>query len=380
MKKPSSPVAPVLSVLVVFAVLLVLAVLVVLDVLPPATAEAQLPRPQKPPYNTPLIKQYVTTAAFPWTITVCKGDAYSGDFTDLSDALAAIPSRFPQRTPTQRVLVLIYPCLLASPTSLPYEETTLQVPTWTTLQGVPAGVTGGIDSQAARVMLRLTGTSTTCEGCPSALLKLDSGASLINLYLQSITPPTGPIRVVEVSGAATLTNVVIALSGVETQPVDLLFVTSTGTLLARDLGLTRNTFSSLSRGLVLTGAGSAAIYGGRFFVPSGIPVENTGTGVLKLYGVRIDPSSVVDIKRSSTGTIETFFTDYATESGGIIDRPVRADSLTLDNTCKVLTGTGTPEGVVTAPVCSLYLRQDGTATTTLYVKTTGTGTTGWTAK
>jgi hypothetical protein len=44
------------------------------------------------------------------------------------------------------------------------------------------------------------------------------------------------------------------------------------------------------------------------------------------------------------------------------------------------TGTGTPEGVVTAPVGSLFMRTDGAATTTLYVKTSGTGNTGWTAK
>jgi hypothetical protein len=36
--------------------------------------------------------------------------------------------------------------------------------------------------------------------------------------------------------------------------------------------------------------------------------------------------------------------------------------------------------VVSARVGSLYLRTDGGATTTLYVKTSGTGNTGWTAK
>jgi hypothetical protein len=362
-----------------FPVLAVLAVLYVLSVLLFSTpTQAQLPRPQKAPYNTALLKQYITNAAFPWTITVCKGAAYSGDYADLSDALQAIPSRFPTRGLTQRVLVLIYPCLVTSPTSPNYEETTLSIPSWTTLQGITAGASGGLDLQSARVMLRLTGTNTTCEGCPSALLKLETGASLINLYIQSLTPPTGPIRVVEVSGAVTFTNVVIGVSGVEVQPVDLLYVTTGGTLLAQDLGLTRNTFSSLSRGLVV--AGSAALNGGRIFVPSGIPIENIGTGVIKLYGVRIDPSAVVDLKRSSTGTIETFATDYATEQGGVIDRPVRTDTLILDNTCRFLTGTGSPEGVVAAPICSLFLRQDGTAATTLYIKTIGTGNTGWTAK
>lgn len=44
------------------------------------------------------------------------------------------------------------------------------------------------------------------------------------------------------------------------------------------------------------------------------------------------------------------------------------------------TGAGSPEGVVTAKPGTLYLRTDGGASTTLYVKTSGTGDTGWTAK
>lgn len=40
-------------------------------------------------------------------------------------------------------------------------------------------------------------------------------------------------------------------------------------------------------------------------------------------------------------------------------------------------GAGAPEGVVTAPPGSLYLRTDGTSTTTLYVKDSGSGNTGW---
>lgn len=43
-------------------------------------------------------------------------------------------------------------------------------------------------------------------------------------------------------------------------------------------------------------------------------------------------------------------------------------------------GTGTPEGVVTASIGSLYTRTDGGAGTTLYVKESGAGNTGWIAK
>lgn len=49
-------------------------------------------------------------------------------------------------------------------------------------------------------------------------------------------------------------------------------------------------------------------------------------------------------------------------------------------TVKVLTGTGSPAGVVVAPVGSLYLRSDGGANTTLYVKEAGAGNSGWVAK
>lgn len=43
-------------------------------------------------------------------------------------------------------------------------------------------------------------------------------------------------------------------------------------------------------------------------------------------------------------------------------------------------GTGTPEGVVTAAIGSLFTRTDGGASTTLYCKESGSGNTGWAAK
>jgi len=43
-------------------------------------------------------------------------------------------------------------------------------------------------------------------------------------------------------------------------------------------------------------------------------------------------------------------------------------------------GAGSPEGVIIATQGSLYSRIDGGAGTTLYVKESGTGNTGWVAK
>ncbi len=56
-----------------------------------------------------------------------------------------------------------------------------------------------------------------------------------------------------------------------------------------------------------------------------------------------------------------------------INELVRASS-------RVMLGTGDPEGVITAPAPTLYLRTDGGAGSTLYVKESGTGNTGWAAK
>jgi hypothetical protein len=46
----------------------------------------------------------------------------------------------------------------------------------------------------------------------------------------------------------------------------------------------------------------------------------------------------------------------------------------------IRSGAGTPEGAVTGIVGSVYLRNDGGAGTTLYIKESGTGNTGWVAK
>ena len=56
------------------------------------------------------------------------------------------------------------------------------------------------------------------------------------------------------------------------------------------------------------------------------------------------------------------------------------ESFQMPGSAVVLTGSGSPEGVVTASVGALFLRTDGGTSTTLYVKTSGTGNTGWTAK
>ena len=67
-----------------------------------------------------------------------------------------------------------------------------------------------------------------------------------------------------------------------------------------------------------------------------------------------------------------------------VDSPVFTTQVTVPKVIQsagpqILAGTGTPEGVVAAPVGSLYQRSNGAGNTTLYVKESGTGNTGWVA-
>jgi len=54
-------------------------------------------------------------------------------------------------------------------------------------------------------------------------------------------------------------------------------------------------------------------------------------------------------------------------------------SFNAGTACKLLWGSGSPEGVATANLCSLYMRTDGSSGTTLYTKEAGSGNTGWAA-
>ena len=59
---------------------------------------------------------------------------------------------------------------------------------------------------------------------------------------------------------------------------------------------------------------------------------------------------------------------------------VYATKYTIGNGPQWLSGTGTPLGVVSAPVGSFYSRVDGGTGTSFYVKQSGTDATGWVAK
>lgn len=81
----------------------------------------------------------------------------------------------------------------------------------------------------------------------------------------------------------------------------------------------------------------------------------------------------LDTEKSATGHthVSANITNFNTSTD---------DRINLKVPMQLFSGSGTPEGVVTAPMGSLYTSTAGGASTTLYVKTSGVGNTGWTAK
>ncbi|MFA5025010.1 MAG: hypothetical protein WC503_00685 [Candidatus Shapirobacteria bacterium] len=63
------------------------------------------------------------------------------------------------------------------------------------------------------------------------------------------------------------------------------------------------------------------------------------------------------------------------------DKITLSNKIEINGTDMIITGgTGSPEGIIVAVPGSLYLRSDGGANTSLYVKESGISNTGWVAK
>ncbi|MEY2886280.1 MAG: Gordonia phage Sour [Actinomycetota bacterium] len=147
--------------------------------------------------------------------------------------------------------------------------------------------------------------------------------------------------------------------------------------------------------LVSTFAGTvlskdATIVGAITMLNKSFDLQSTSNVVMDV--TRVNAATDTKIWRDVTGTASrarqvvsdagsaTNF-EIVTRSGTTVSQiEWRASAFKFNQGPTITTGTGTPEGVVTAPIGSLHLRTDGGASTTLYVKQSGTGNTGWVAK
>lgn len=111
--------------------------------------------------------------------------------------------------------------------------------------------------------------------------------------------------------------------------------------------------------LVFSG-GNSAVTGanGRFFGDSHATQAND---------IDLRTNTTVRLRWDNSGNQWNFFDN----------RVVGVERIDTTGGPQIHSGSGTPEGAVTAPVGSIFMRSDGGTSTTLYVKESGVGNTGW---
>jgi hypothetical protein len=112
--------------------------------------------------------------------------------------------------------------------------------------------------------------------------------------------------------------------------------------------------------------------------------DSAGTNELNILYLGSDNYTTLGIETLGVKTKSVFpNADLTFELGGGSNRwnNVWTKTVTLNTGASFTSGAGSPEGVVSAFVGSVYLNTSGGASTTLYIKTSGgAGNTGWTAK
>src|SRR6476620_5807065 len=93
-------------------------------------------------------------------------------------------------------------------------------------------------------------------------------------------------------------------------------------------------------------------------------------------GIYSDPTSQHSVVTGNTSVLNTtaqILVDVSSHQNS-----VKFNNAGDDLIATAAVGQSSPEGIITALPGSIYLRQDGGSGTTLYVKESGSGNTGWT--
>ena len=118
--------------------------------------------------------------------------------------------------------------------------------------------------------------------------------------------------------------------------------------------------------LIVQAGGGSGGFGGGVILRGHTHSENPG-------GV------VIGLSSGSAGEVQV--RDQGAGGGNILFKIKNAGEVFPQNTAAAIySGSGTPEAAVTAAIGSLFMRTDGGAATSVYVKESGAGNTGWVAK
>jgi len=176
--------------------------------------------------------------------------------------------------------------------------------------------------------------------------------------------------------------------------------TTSGVTVTGTLTVGAGNIQDLGSGQLSLGSGSHYAASGGFFATTLLRVSSSGLGGGNFTQLRVIAANTGLFENSTSPhaiyVANTYTSSTSYEAAGIrwssnaaIFGPVKgsgggssrnASYHTTETGVNWSSGSGSPESVVTAPVGSLYTRTDGGASTTLYVKESGTGNTGWIAK
>jgi hypothetical protein len=329
-----------------------------------------------------------------------------------------------------RVVNLPPPSASSEATTKGYAENASNLASGTLPAARMPALTGDVTTSAGAVATAIANDAVT-------------NAKLANMATQTIrgrtTAGTGDPEDLSVAQVKTM----LSLSGTNTGDQSSI-VGITGTTAQFNTALTDNDFATLAGSETLTnktltgpvmttptlGVASATSVNTALLNPAGNAVEqynSTSAQSLRVYNTRTDASNYergelswvsntlrfgtfaagtggnrnVDFYRAGTlqGSLQgtswrfnvlvDFASDNSTDIGqsasnrprsGYFGTSVRSPKFETAASVQWTSGTGSPEGVVTAAVGSLFTRTDGGTGTTLYVKESGVGNTGWVAK
>jgi hypothetical protein len=313
------------------------------------------------------------------TVTVDAGGL--GDYETIGAALAHVATQ--TRSESTQWLVLVFPGE-AQPASgwdnwYNYSEAgAVTVPSFTTLQGVSSPHNVPVESVGSPILRLMTPAGTA--------ISLSQGSSLVNFEIIYAGTPSAAVTLIATDGgggSSVLENLSIKtvplLDGVPSAsafPITAI-ANSAGGLYLYETSVAFELVSAASVAILNSSTTGTSVYGGRFFGASPcVDLMRSTAGPLKLYWSRIDGGGCTnDLAQAGSGTVQVIGTPYSVATGEII----HADGTQGTLFCKTYSGTGSPEGVLSAAVCSSYWRRDGGSFSALYLKESGSGNTGWAA-
>ena len=284
--------------------------------------EAQIPRGNRlgkrwsQPYNNSHFRQYLTEGGFYHTVTLDSGG--SGDFTDLSSALAFVASQNP--SPSNPWTIVVYP-------GDSYVEPRLNVPPYTLIQGFTSPGTRSLQPQG-RPMIQITGTV-------AAGVTLSHGSSIADVGLRFTGALTAGYKAIHANLAAptaALSRVAVVVSAAAPNVgIDIVSITG-GSLTLEDTSIQREGAGMTATRHVFCSSGSAMLSGVWLQAsPAQAVVVETAGGAVRILHSRIFGGAAVDLKNTS-GTLSADEVSYATESGAISRSGALSPRVTLGGT------------------------------------------------